>query len=29
MERAIGGQSSKANMVRKTQEAAEKALGGI
>jgi|APCry4251928382_1046606.scaffolds.fasta_scaffold25237_4 hypothetical protein len=29
MERAIGGQSSKANMVRKAQEAAEKALGGI
>ena len=28
MERAIGGQSSKANMVRKAQEAAEKALGG-
>ena len=29
MERAIGGKGAKANMVRKAQEAAEKALGGI
>lgn len=29
MENAIGGKGAKANMVRKAQEAAEKALGGI
>jgi hypothetical protein len=29
VEKAIGGQSAKANMIRKKQEAAERALGGI
>lgn len=29
MEKAIGGKGAKANMVRKAQEAAEKALGGV